>query len=275
MSLRLRPRPPAAPGATARPSSQRRFAQRARRRRLSSLRPLLIGLLVAGLLALAGWVVLGSTVLAVHRVTVSGQARLGVGEITKAAAVPADKPLALLDIAAVRRRVETLPKVRSVTVERAWPTTVRIHVVERTAVAVVRRPGKPLALIDPTGVLFADVSAAPAGMPVLSLGTPGVGDPATTAALAVAGALPAKVRATVTVISAPTPASVTLSLTDGISVVWGDSSNSARKAQALAALQKAQAHLPVVTDKRGNVIPPRKVIGYDVSSPNVATVRYQ
>jgi cell division protein FtsQ len=273
MSLRLRSRPTLGSNATLRPSTERRFAQRARRRRLLSLRPLLIGVALVGLVALASWVVLGSTLLAVHSVTVSGEHRLGVGDIKKAALVPAEKPLALLDTGAILRRVEALPQVKTATVERAWPSTVRITVVERTPAAVAQRPGKPLALLDSTGVLFADVDAAPAGLPVLSLATPGTGDPATVAALAVAAALPDKVRSTVSLISAPTPASVTLTMTGGLSVVWGDASNSARKAQALAALLKTIANPPVVLDGRGHPIPTKKPTVLDVSDPNVVTSR--
>ncbi|MDX6254513.1 MAG: cell division protein FtsQ [Frankiales bacterium] len=273
MSLRLRSRPTIGTNASLRPSTERRFAQRARRRRLLSLRPLMIGVALAGLVALAGWVVLGSTLLAVHTVSVSGQSRLGVGDIKKAAQVPNEKPLALLDTAAIRRRVEALPPVKSATVERAWPSGVHINVVERTPAAVVQRPGKPLALIDRTGVLFADVPAAPSGLELLSLATPGTADPATAAALAVAAALPAKVRSMVSLISAPTPASVTLTLTQGVTVIWGDAGNSARKAQALAALLKVQTRQPGTTDKQGHAVAVTKPTVYDVSSPDVATVR--
>ena len=273
MSLRLRTRPTLGSNASLRPSSERRFAQRARRRRLLSLRPVLIGVALLGLMALAGWVVLGSTLLAVHSVTVYGEHRLDPTEVTAAARVPAEKPLALLDTSAIRRRVEALPQVKSATVERTWPSTVRITVVERTPAAVAQRPGKPLVLIDSSGVLFADVDAAPVGLPVLSLATPGPADPATIAALAVSAALPAKVRATVSRISVPSPAAVTLTLSDGLSVVWGDADNSARKAQAMAALLKTVANPPVVLDRHGRPIPAKKVTVLDVSDPSVVTVR--
>lgn len=270
MTLRLRPRP----DERSRPSSERRFAQRARRRRLLSLRPMLIGLGVLALVALAGWLVFRSSLLAVHTVSVRGASRLTPSAITTAAEVPVGKPLALLDTAGVRRRVEAMPAVRSAEVERVWPQAVRITVVERTPVAVVKRPGKPLALVDGTGVLFADVSAAPPDMAILALAHPGPSDSATKAALEVVAALPASLRPTVTSISAPTPAAVTLSLAQGITVVWGDESNSARKAQALTALLKVQAHPPVVLDRHGKPLPPPpKATWYDISSPEVATVR--
>jgi cell division protein FtsQ len=270
MTPRLRPRP----DERSRASSERRFAQRARRRRLLSLRPVLIGLGVVTLVALAGWLVFRSSLLAVHSVSVRGESRLTPAAVSRAARVPQGKPLALLDTAAVRRRVEAMPPVRSAAVERVWPQGVRITVVERTPVAAVKRPGKPLALVDDTGVLFADVAAAPPDMAVLSLANPGPSDPATKAALSVVAALPVSLRPSVITISAPTPAAVTLSLSQGITVVWGDGSNSARKAQTLTALLKAQAHPPVVLDRHGKPLPPpAKATWYDVSSPEVATVR--
>jgi cell division protein FtsQ len=274
MSLRLRSRPAMGSNASLRPSTERRFKARARRRRLLSLRPILIGLALLGLVALGGWVVFGSTLLAVRTVTVTGQSRLSVGDIENSALVPMNKPLALVDTAAIRQRVAALPPVRSVTVERHWPSSIRIAVVERTPAAVVQRPGKPLALIDDTGVVFDDVTTAPTGMAVLSLATPGPADPATKAALDVVTALPAKVRATVTLVSAPTPASVTLTLAQGVTVIWGDASNSARKAQALTAAEIAQSKPTITTDRRGRqtVITHHPTV-YDVSSPNVVTVR--
>jgi hypothetical protein len=77
----------------------------------------------------------------------------------------------------------------------------------------------------------------------------------------------------VSLISAPTPASVTLTMVGGLSVVWGDASNSARKAQALAALLKTVSSPPVVLDSRGHPLPTKKPTVLDVSDPNVVTSR--
>lgn len=274
MTLRLRSRPTTVGSSSSlRPSTERRFAARARRRRLLSLRPLLVALAVLAVVAAGVWLVFGSTFLAVQKVTVRGEHRLKAATITGAAQVPLEKPMALLDVGAARRRVAALPAVASVTVERSWPSSVTITVVERTPAAVVARPGKPFALVDPTGVLFADVATAPAGLSVLSLATPGPADPATKAALDVVAALPATVRSTVTTVRAPTPASVTLDLAGGLTVIWGDATNSARKAQTLAALLQNQAHPVITTDKRGRPITPPKATVFDVSAPGVATSR--
>jgi hypothetical protein len=66
---------------------------------------------------------------------------------------------------------------------------------------------------------------------------------------------------------------VTLNLASGVTVVWGDASNSRRKAQALAALLKSQQHPVVTTDRHGRPIPPKKATVFDVSAPDVVTVK--
>ena len=192
MSLHLRNRPSTVgSNASLRPSTERRFAQRARRRRLLSPRPLLIGFAIIAAIAFLGWLVFGSVFLSVQKVAVSGEFRLSAASVKRAAQVPVNKPMVLLDVTAIRHRVEALPQVRSVTVERSWPNTVDITVVERKPVAVVKQNGKPLALVDPTGVLIANVSAVPTGMSVLALASPGPRDLSTKAALGVVVALPA------------------------------------------------------------------------------------
>lgn len=288
MSLRLksRPRSSGAIGSNAslRTSTERRFAARARKRRLLSLRPLLVGLVLVGLLAGAGWVVLGSTLLAVHHVRVLGSSRLDPVEVEAAARVPQNRPLARLDVAGIRRRVEAMLPVQSATVERSWPSTVTITIVERRAAAAVKRPGKPLALMDGTGVVFADVDAPPAGMSVLSLSTPGPADLATKAALDVVASIPAKVRTTVVSVTAPTPASVTLTLTSGLTVIWGDATNSPRKAQELAAVLHSMAvGAPPASTSAGSgpgkaaAVPVPTISAQartlDLSSPDVITVK--
>jgi cell division protein FtsQ len=288
MSLRLKNRPrssgPLGSNASLRPSSERRFKARARKRRLLSLRPVLIGVVLVGLLVGAGWVVVASSLLAVHHVRVVGTSRLDPVQVEEAAKVPDNHPLARLDTAAIRRRVEALPPVKSARVERTWPSTVTITVVERTAAAVVKRPGKPLALMDRTGVVFADVTAPPTGMSVLSLANPGPTDLATSAALDVVESIPPAVRADVASVTAPTPASVTLTLTSGLTVIWGDGSNSARKAQELGAVLHSMASAkstppPATGTKKGKdaAVPvptiPATAKTVDLSSPNVITVK--
>jgi cell division protein FtsQ len=65
---------------------------------------------------------------------------------------------------------------------------------------------------------------------------PGPNDPATLAALRVLSALTARLRTVLAEVVAPSATQITLTLTDGRSVVWGDASDSALKAEVATAL---------------------------------------
>lgn len=237
MSAPARPRRPTAPPgvvpASPRIQAKAQAVRSGRRRR--RLHGLLVALAV--LLPLAGlaWVVLLSPWLAVERVQVSGTGRLTADEVVAAAAVEPGTPLARLDAGDVVDRVRTLAPVQEVRVAREWPTTLRLEVTERTAVAAVPR-AKGVQLVDAEGVVFADEPAAPAGVPTLDVARPARDDPATVAALAVRAELPADLAAQVAVLRATTPSDVELVLTDGRTVVWGEPGRADTKAAALAAL---------------------------------------
>jgi len=212
---------------------------------------------VAGAVAvvvLAGWLVGFTGVLGVRAVTVTGLHQLGADEIRAAAAVPAGEPLARVDTGAVADRVRAIAGVQRVAVTRSWPSTLRIAVTERTAVAVGVIGGTRW-LVDGGGVAFQPLPAMPTGLPRLRVFTVGPDDPATAAALSALAALDPPVRTQLVAVTAATPDSVTLSLRRGRTVVWGGADAPAEKARVLTAL----------LDRPGTV--------YDVSTPSVVTVR--
>jgi cell division protein FtsQ len=226
---------------------------RAARRRLIAVR---VGI-GAGLLLLAGalgWLVLSSPLLAVRTVTVSGTRLLTPPEVLAAADVTRGTPLARVDTDAVVRRVRALRPVATVQVERGWPGTLRLRVVERKAVAAAV-VGGGLTLVDATGVPFAPARTLPNGTVRLQVPTPGAKDPTTRAALRVLADLPPALRRPLRTVSAQSPSSVTLVLRDGRQVLWGGVGDTALKAQAAQALLKM----------RGRV--------FDVSRPAVVTRR--
>jgi cell division protein FtsQ len=216
--------------------------------------PLLAVLVAVAALATGGWVVLGTGVLGVRSVRVEGARTLPAADVVAAAAIAPDTPLARLDTAAVTARVAALPAVASATVRRSWPHTVVVAVVERAAVAVVRRD-RSFLLLDAAGVPFRRVPARPRGLLALDLRAPGPDDRATRAALAVARTLPPALRAKVATIAAPTPDQVELRLAGGRVVFWGDAADGDRKAVVATALLSR---------------PGRRI---DVSAPDLATVR--
>lgn len=201
-----------------------------RRRRLTAA-----AVLVAGA-AVVAWVVLASPLLAVHTVRIDGAGTLTSAEVEQAAGIAPGTPLLRVDTGDAAARVARLPQVASVEVSRGWPHTVVVTLAERVPVAVVDQGGTR-SLVDRDGVLFDTItSAAPAGVVPLAVARPGPEDRATTAAVGAVVALPTAVRREVTGVSATTPDDVTLTLTDGRTVLWGSVDQTPRKAQVLAGL---------------------------------------
>jgi len=158
--------------------------------------------------------------------------------------------------------VRRVPAVAAAQVSRGWPDRVVITVTERVPVAVVDRDGGQW-LVDAGGVPFAPVTGAPPrGVVPVDVADPGPHDPATRAALAAVAALPASLRPSVTAVHAASADDVTLALTDGTTVVWGDGGQARQKAAALGALLD-QIH-------RGGLDPAHTI---DVSVPGKVVLR--
>jgi cell division protein FtsQ len=214
------------------------MARRARRNRRPRGRRRL-WLQVAGALAavaVLGWLLLAGPVLAVRAVRVDGLDTLPVDQVREAAGIAAGTPLLRVDLAGAAARVARLPQVASVEVTRDWPGSVVVTVVERLPIAVVGEAGRR-SLVDAEGVLFDTVTGdAPDGVVPLDVSSPGPEDPATMAGVAALRSLPADVRAQVAAAAATGPDDISLTLTDGTTVLWGDASKSRAKSAALVAL---------------------------------------
>ena len=245
------------------PTGPRRTRGRRARRPADRRRRLVVGLGAAVLvLAVAAWVVLASPLLSVRTVQVDGVSTLTGDEVVAAAGIAAGTPLVRVDTTAAAARVGGLPQVASAEVTRGWPGTVVVTVVERVPVAVVQTAGQRR-LVDAGGVVFETVTGpAPDGVVPLEVSTPGPEDAATRAALGAVTALPAEVRAQLTGVTARTADDVTLTLTDGRSVRWGNADLTDRKARVLGALlQQVDA----------GAIEPGALL--DVSTPDAVVLR--
>ena len=110
------------------PSSVRRFMARARQRRLRAALPWAVGLGVLLVIGGLTWLIYGTPVLGVRDVKVVGVQLLTPQEVQQAAAVPADEPLARVDLDHVRARVRAIPAVDRVVVRRSWPSTLVVEV---------------------------------------------------------------------------------------------------------------------------------------------------
>ncbi len=202
--------------------------------------------------ALVGWLVLGSSVLGVQKVVVTGEHRLTAAQISAVVNVPYGTPLARVDTSAVARRVRALSAVAGATVTRSWPHGLKVTVVERVPVVAVAQGGTRL-LLDTHGVAVATAKVVPAG--VYPLAVPATDHAATVAALQVLRGLPMVLGHDLVSLTATSPEQVTLTLTHGRRVLWGGAEDGPAKALAVLALLK----MP------GTV--------FDVSAPGVVTRR--
>lgn len=209
---------------------------------------------LASVVAVAlGLVLYFTPVMSARNVAVSGAAAVPQEQVLAAAAVAPGTPLLQVNTDAVAERVATIRRIATARVQREYPSTLRITVVERVPVVVKDYPDGPH-LFDRDGVDFA-TEPPPPTLPYLDADHPGPTDPATKAALEVMLALPPDVVAQVGRIAAPSVASIALTLTDGRVVVWGTNDRTDEKALKLAALLTQPGRT------------------YDVSSPDLPTVK--
>lgn len=196
-----------------------------------------IGAVAASVLALVLviWIVAFSPVLGVKTVQVRGNHLLTVAEVRSAAAVRHGAPLLRLDTGAIARRVQTLPEVKSVSVDTSYPNKVVITVVERTAVGYLDK-GASFELVDALGTQFRAVKVRPRQLPLLILPTGLQAGPSAAAVATVAGDLGRALLSRIQSIQALDPTAITLLLNDSRVVRWGSVDRSADKARILPTL---------------------------------------
>jgi cell division protein FtsQ len=217
------------------------------------LKVLTWGIVVALITVGLGLVLYFTPIMSVRNLVVDGLQEIPRDEVVAAVAVRSGTPLLQVDTDQVANRVATIRRVASVRVQREYPSSLRLTVVERVAVAVKNLPDGTH-LFDRDGVDFA-TAPPPPGVPYLDVEQPGPSDPPTKAALAVLTALRPEVAGQVSRVAAPSVASITLTLTDGRAVIWGTTDRTDEKAEKLAALLTRPGRT------------------YDVSSPDLPTVK--
>jgi cell division protein FtsQ len=219
----------------------------------------LLALAAAGVVAAAGWVLFGSSLLAVRSVTVSGTHLVPQSEVLAVSGVVPGTPLIRVNTAQAAARIERITQVSSAQVTRSWPNRLVIVVRERTPVLVLPAyGGAGYDLADADGVVLKQVARRPADLPLYPTVAPeGAlrGNPDLVAAAAVLDQLPGQVRRSVISVTAPAPDQVTLRLAGGITVLWGDAGRAVVKARELTVLMRAHLHY------------------YDVSGPGSVAAR--
>lgn len=250
--------------ATAIEQARREAKRRARGGGLSEPKPVPRGavrglkmVLASVLVALAatglGLILYFTPVMSARSIIVTGIGAVTRDEVLDAAKVRLGTPLLQINTDGVANRVAAIRRVASARVQRQYPSALRITIVERVPVVVKDFPDGPH-LYDRDGVDFATAPPPPA-LPYIDVDNPGPNDPATKAALEVLTALRPEVAGQVGRIAAPSVASITLTLADGRTVIWGTTDRTEEKAEKLAALLTQPGRT------------------YDVSSPDLPTVK--
>ena len=227
-----------------------RLRERTRARRILLARRIALTLVTLALAAGGVWVAFFSPVFAFSSsaVVVSGEDGTLVTADSVRSSIASFEGVSLtrLNTQAVARAVESNVAVRSASVSRRWPTSLRVSVTMRTGMAVEAASGGYW-LVDDQGVAFQQVPSA-GEYPLATLPE----DRATGAAdiASALGALDEATRAQVAAVTS-TGTQVNFTLRGGQAVKWGTRGDAPQKARVLATLL---ANVQAST--------------YDVSSPN-------
>lgn len=228
----------------------RRFTQRSRRRRLIWLCAVgAVVLLIGGSVAAAY-----SPLFAVEKITVAGASTLDPAEVEAALGDQLGTPLALVSDSEVKAALIAFPLIETYALEAKPPHDLVVRVVERTPIGVIDSDAG-YTLVDAAGVALSTTADRPEGQPVIAVDGGTESDAFESVGLVVRS-LPADVRALVTDVSASTLDDVTLKLSSGLTVVWGSSDRSVKKAETLSSAMIASPNARSI----------------DVSSPDVIVV---
>ncbi|HEY7265043.1 MAG TPA: FtsQ-type POTRA domain-containing protein [Trebonia sp.] len=206
-----------------------------------------------GIVAGVAWALLGSRLLVVKSVTVTGTHLVTPAQVLAAADVPLGTSLVGVNAGQVTQRVEAIRQVASATVAKEWPDHLVIRVRERVPVVAVRMAGGGYDLLDASGVIVRWSPKQPARLPQYLTPLTGgelQGDPALAAAAAVLTELSPKLSAQVTtlgVVQALTGPGVTpaeayqvlLTLRDHKTVLWGGTDHASVKNRELTILVRS------------------------------------
>ncbi|MDL9944416.1 FtsQ-type POTRA domain-containing protein [Gordonia sp. ABSL11-1] len=198
---------------------------------------LLVVVVVVGL----GLIAYFTPLMSVRSTDVVANRAVATDEIVGAAHVPDGTPLLQVDTQAVAQRIAAIPSIESVRVQRSYPSSLTITVVERQPVAKVTE-GQKVHVLDRTGVgylTFDTSTGVPPEMkrlPEFATPNPGPGDPTTVATLTAVSELPETISGKLVKVTASSPVDIEFTLKGNKTVVWGDSERGAEKARTLTAL---------------------------------------
>lgn len=210
---------------------QRRFTGHVRARRRRWL------IAVSAVLGLALFVAAGvfTPIMAVREIEVQGAEAVNAEELRGALSRFEGVPIALVDDREVHRALEPFPLIQRYAIERIPPHTLLVRIEERTPVIALERDSS-FELFDPAGVLLASVPERPVGVPLGSAELTDTASPAFVAASAVIRDLPDDIRQQLASVRASNAQDVSFVLVGGTEVVWGEATQTQRKAVVLRSL---------------------------------------
>ena len=181
-------------------------------------------------------------VLAVRSIEVTGVPEEQQAEVIDRAAVSNGTPLLQVDSRNVAQRVSVIPNVSEVRVVRAYPSTVRIEIIERQPAVVVEIDGS-LHIFDREGVDYDQSGNVPEGLlkanltdVSLELAPQAVRDIVEITEALRAETAKAGAEQITTEVSSRSPQGFELTLADGRVIEWGSVEKSTEKAAAFAAV---------------------------------------
>lgn len=181
-----------------------------------------------------------SALLDVDRVVVRGAASTTSADISRAGGLTGRPQLADLEPDEIALALERLPWVERASVERHWPSTVDVEIIERLPIATLAAEGGGWALVDRTGRVLAVQDADPQELAqVVAPAAPGPGrqvHPAAQAGLAVVEALPAALSQLLETVTVAEDETIVLGLKSTPTVTFGRAEQVRPKLVALSTL---------------------------------------
>jgi cell division protein FtsQ len=218
-----------------------RISRRRRAVARTKKRQSIVRALVAGGIVLAVWIAFFSPLLVIREVTLSGATRTTPDEVARVVGLDSSDNLLLMRTDEVAAAVKKLPWIKSVSVDRKLPGTVKVTVTER-APAMVVALGEQSYLVDRRGRVLSPTESTE-GLPVLaglqeSLPDPGerLRSAELKGALQAFSAFPRRLQRDVKAVFAPTVERITFQLSDGIQVRYGAAEDTRSKIEVLEVL---------------------------------------
>lgn len=210
---------------------RRRQAIRLRRGGVGALALVLVGLIVWGCVA-----VYNAPIFTIDRVVITGNDRLTRDQVLKLAAIPSETTLVKVPTGAIEQRLATSPWVKSAKLDRDFPHTLGIELVERVPSVVVDQGGANLWLASRDGYWLDKRSAEDTGLVQVNglakiAVRPGarIASPEVRNAVKVVEGLSRELRAQIVSIAAPTVEKTALRTADDVEIFVGEATEVAKK----------------------------------------------